>query len=524
MIPPAARVGSAVRWGWMGLAALVGTAPAGGAAAAPAFETQTLRVPGAVLWVDHGDLDGDGNRDLVVSYRRGGGPAAERFFAVFYRGAKGFGTRPSHAFRAPAGAVAFDLGPAPDGGRAELFLWAREGVFALAFAGREVDRPRALVTASSLAGAPESGDLPRWDFVRVVDGEPVIVLPTARGVRIHRRGEGGWTLGSTVPVRPIELVDAETDTFRPGEDGGAPVRNYALRVTRMVPKLTFIDQTGDGRSDLVSAFEDRIEVFAARKDGTFGVEPVFRRWFRLRTAEEIENRDATLYATVAHLDGDGVADLALAKSSGGLTTFRSEVRLHRGLEGGGFASEPTQTFEHGGIGSLVSFVDLDGDGRVEMLQPSAEISLAAMVRALFSKQFRVDVELRGHGGDDVPFETDPRQRLAARFDLDFSASAGVRGSPPLFGHDFDGDGRPDALVPDGGERMALHQGLADSERFFRTEAFVYVEGPGSGTTVVLEPGREDALPDVLVYYVGRDDLHSRLLVHLNRREVAARIP
>lgn len=493
-------------------------------ARAAAFEPQTLRVPGAVQWVTEGDLDGDGRRDLVVSYRRGGGPAAERFIAVFYRKPSGFGTRPSHAFRAPAPAAVFDVGPTGEGGRDELVFWTRTGVFAMSFQGRSAQAPRSVLSAESLVGHPEDQDLPHWDLVREVDGRPLLVLPTAEGVSLYRVRESEWVKVADLPIRPIELYDAETDTFRPGEDGGAPVRNYAFRVTRMVPKLSFIDQTGDGRSDVVSTFEDRVEVFRAREDGSFQPEPVYREWFALRTREEIENRDATLYATIAHLDGDGIADLCLSKSSGGLSSFKSEVRLYRGLQGGGFTRKPVQTFEHGGIGSLVTFVDVDGDGQVEMLEPSAEISLAAMVRALFARSFQVDIRLhRARKEDGVFFEAEAAQELTARFDLDLGASSSIRGGPPLFGDDFDGDGVPDALMSDGGERMSLHKGLRDSERFFRSDAFIHLEGATSGTMVSIRAG-PDALPDVVAYYVGRDDLRSQLLVHVNRYSEPERTP
>jgi hypothetical protein len=487
-----------------------------GWAAAQGFEAQTLRVPGTVQWVDHGDLDGDGWEDLVVSYRRGAGASAERFVAAFYRSAEGFGPRPSHAVRALPSAAVFDVGPSPDAGRDEILMWARDGVYALGFAGRRVSGPHVRIRGESLVGRPEDQDLPRWDFARTVDGRPTLVLLGPRGLRIHRLEGETWTFRALVPVRPIELYDAETDTFRPGEDGGAPVRNYAFRVTRMVPKLTFIDQTGDGRSDVVATFEDRVEVFAATADG-FGSQPVFRRGFGLRTRAEVENRDATLYSTVAHLDGDGVADLCLSKSSGGLTSFKSEVRLYRGVRGGGFETKPAQVFEAGGVGSLVSFVDVDGDGALEMLEPRAEISLTAMVRALFARSFQIEVDIRRRATRGPAFfEPEVVQDLAARFDLDLGSSTSLRGSPPLFGHDFDGDGQNDVILPLGAERMVLHKGVDRTDRFVRPDGFVHLDGEASGTTLVLPTGRPDAPPDVLVYYVGRDDLRTRLLVHVNQ--------
>jgi hypothetical protein len=520
------RSASARRGGSIAALAAVGLCGGGSAAAADAggFERQTLRVPGTVQWVTDGDLDGDGRRDLVVSYRRKGGPASERFFAIFYRSARGFGTRPSHMFRAPGAAAVFDVGPAlaadAEAPRDQLLFWAWDGLFSMSFAGRRVRGPKLELPARTLIGAPEEEDLPHWDFARRVDGAPLLVVPTSTCTRLYRPREGAWHRAATLPIRPLEQYDPETETFRPAEDGGAPTRNYALRVTRSLPKLTFIDQTGDGRADVVASFEDRVEVYRGRLDGTVQPEPVARTWFRLRTPAEIENRDATLYSTVVHLDGDGVADLCISKSAGGLTTFRSEVQLYRGVRGGGFEPEPAQVFERASLGSLVSFVDVDGDGRAEMLQPAAEISLAAMVRALFAKSFQVDIRIHRPREADGFFEPDPVQVLTARFDLDLGSSATVRGAPPLFGHDFDGDGAPDALMSDGGDRIALHSGVpADGtapKRPFRADAFVGLEGPTSGTTVVLPAGRAGGRPDVLVYYVGRDDLRSQLLVHANR--------
>jgi hypothetical protein len=427
-------------------------------------------------------------------------------------------------FRAPGAAAVFDVGPAlaadAEAPRDQLLFWAWDGLFSMSFAGRRVRGPKLELPARTLIGAPEEEDLPHWDFARRVDGAPLLVVPTSTCTRLYRPREGAWHRAATLPIRPLEQYDPETETFRPAEDGGAPTRNYALRVTRSLPKLTFIDQTGDGRADVVASFEDRVEVYRGRLDGTVQPEPVARTWFRLRTPAEIENRDATLYSTVVHLDGDGVADLCISKSAGGLTTFRSEVQLYRGVRGGGFEPEPAQVFERASLGSLVSFVDVDGDGRAEMLQPAAEISLAAMVRALFAKSFQVDIRIHRPREADGFFEPDPVQVLTARFDLDLGSSATVRGAPPLFGHDFDGDGAPDALMSDGGDRIALHSGVpADGtapKRPFRADAFVGLEGPTSGTTVVLPAGRAGGRPDVLVYYVGRDDLRSQLLVHANR--------
>ncbi len=489
------------------------------AAADAGFEAQSLRVPGSVLWVTDGDLDADGRTDVVLSYRRRAGSRVERFWAIFFRGADGFSSRPDLTVKAPRPAAVFDVGPADDVPGDDLVFWTRTGLFKLSFADRRPGKIRSLVATRSLVGGAEKADLPHWRFLRGLGPKktPTILIPDRNRLRIFRWAKGEWTHVQDVKVGIRSYYDSETDMFRPAEDSGSPSRSYSFRSTRLVPKLRFIDQTGDGREDLVTLFEDHVAVFVAGEDGRFADEPIFRRGFELRTHQELENQDALVSAEVAHLDGDGVADLCLTKGSGGLTSFKSEVFLHRGVAGGGFEPRPRQTFTQKGIGTLVAFEDVDGDGIVEMLQPSAEISVVSMVRALVSKRFDLAVQLRR--ASEQPgtlFEPKPAQELTMRFELDFSSGATVRGSPPLFGWDFDGDGLRDALLADGGNRMVLHKGQAGHRNFFRKDAHITLDGPSSSTTRPLFPRPDGGLPDVLVFYVAREDRASELLVHRNR--------
>lgn len=64
----------------------------------------------------------------------------------------------------------------------------------------------------------------------------------------------------------------------------------------------------------------------------------------MRTDEELERRDTSIETKIAQLDADGIADLAITKIGGGITTLATEVRLFRGAKGGGFELEPAQSF------------------------------------------------------------------------------------------------------------------------------------------------------------------------------------
>ncbi len=488
----------------------------GSSAAWARFRKQELNIPGSVLSVAAGDLDADGLTDLVVSYRRGSGPKAARFMAVFFRGKEGYAERPTVAFRAPRNAAIFDVGPAFQDSGDQLLYLARTGVYAQSLASRKPKKPTALVRVSTLLAAPEEEDLGTWDFLRLRSGEPpVLIVPTRSGLKLYQPEGELWALWSTVSLRNQSYYDAGGLGYRRSARGGSTGRPYALRATVVVPNLVFVDQTGDQKSDLVTHFEDRVFVYPRLPSGKLSNKPAHKAWFSMRTQEELETRDAELAATVKDFDGDGVADLCLTKIAGGVTTLRSEVRFHRGRKGGGFEVRPSQTFKDDGFGVLPDFRDVDGDGVLEMLHLKAGVSVGALTQMMFSSSITLDLRVRKKAEAPLFFSRSTAQTLETNFGLDLSVGAALLGGYPIFGYDFDGDGRRDAILSQGGNKMVLHRGRA-GRSLFEDEGHVTLSAPGSNKTLVLHPKSDgNGVPDVLVYYVGRPKLSQKLYVFRN---------
>jgi hypothetical protein len=495
---------------------LVGVAAAlwGASEAEAGFTRQALEVPGSVLWVAHGELDGDGFTDLVVSYRRGSGPQAKRFLAIFFRGEKGYPARPQLAYAAPERAAAFDLGDAVGDARDELVFLTSTGVFVQTFEGRKPTAPTRLVAAPTLVSGPAEEDLIAWDFLRRIPGRPapILMVPGRRGLRAYQRVEAGFEPWADLKLDLESYYDAESATYRRSGRGGASGRPYSFRVTTVVPNLEWVDQTGDGRVDLVTYYEDRVALFPQQADGSMAVAPSYRHWFKVLSADELESRDVHVSARVRDLDADGVADLVLGKIGGGVTTLATEVRLHRGLKGGGFEEAPAQVLKDSGFAALSDFVDVDGDGALEMIHPLSEVSVVSMSRALLSRTLNLDVRVRERG-EGVFFEPKPVQVLETTYGLDLSVGAAIKGAAPIFGHDFDGDGTPDALLSDGGEALVLWSGKKGASARFE-DGHVRLEAPGSNTTQVIPSRGEGGAPDLLVYYVAHKTLAARLYVFI----------
>lgn len=483
------------------------------------FEQQELELPGMTLWVATGDLDGDGLTDLIASYRRGSGPAAQRFLAIFFRRPQGYTRRPDVAFAAPRNAAIFDVGDAFGDAQDELLYLTPSGVFAQGFVKRKPGAPTRIVATQTLVGEPEEEDFPYWDFVRDVPKlGKTMLLPTRGKLHIYKREEGAslWKRHSSIDLRQYSYYDVESANYRRSPRGGSSGRPYSMRVTTIVPNVDFVEQTGDGKVDVVTNFDDRLEVYPQLEDGTFSTKPVHRQWMQVLTKEELENRDTGVSAQVEDLDGDGIADLALTKIGGGITTLASEVRLHRGRKGGGFEEKPAQVFADEGFAALARFVDVDGDGKKEMVHPHAEVSIMSISSAMLSSELGLDIRIRrGSGGDSEIFDRKPAQKLETSFGLDLSVGAALRGAAPIFGHDFDGDGIRDVILSEGGDKMLLHRGKRGKEPF-EEDGHVALAAEGSNTTLVIQPStKKPGKPDVLVYYVARRGKSGKLVLFKN---------
>ena len=486
---------------------------------AASFERRNLVVPGNVLWVADGDLNGDGRFDLVASFRRGAGPRSRRYLALFVRRPAGLPVRPDLTIAAPEGAAAFDLGDADGDGDDDLVFLMASGAFyqdvSASPVGSRVGPLRRLVSTPTLVVVPEEEDLVRWNFLRRLgpDRAETILLPGRRRLRLYRRTSAGWTAWSDVQLWQWSYYDAESDHYRPSGRGGSSGRPYAFRVTTIVPNIDFVDQTGDGQLDLVTHYEDRVAVHSGDRRGRFSEKPMIRQWLQVRNRTELESRDQRVSAQVKDLDGDGIADFIVSKIGGGITTLKTELRLFRGQRGGGFATSPTQVFRDDGYASLARFVDVDGDGQLEMIHPHAEVSIMGMTRAMLSSSMGLEVRIRGRDKRAGFFSEKPAQTLDISIGLDLSSGAALRGSAPLFGHDFDGDGIRDVIVPDGADRMVMHRGWKQPGRrgWFNEDVRLSLEAPGSNATRVL-PVSQGATPEILVYYPYRKSLSGRLVV------------
>lgn len=484
------------------------------------FEKQELTAPGQLLWLDWGDLDGDGWTDLAISYHRGTGPESQRFIAVFFRSEKGYPARPDLMIAPPYNAAIFDLGDALPAPGVELVYLTQFGVTAQSLAGRKAGVPTAIVRSRTIVGPVEEEDLVRWDFLRTIPGRgDVIVLPTRGPIELWKQENGSWKRWCKVEAQRWAYYDAESITFKGGRRGGGGARPFSLRMTTIVPTVTFLDNDGDGAADLIATYEDRVAVYPMRADGTISSTAAHTRWLQLLTREEQASRDTELTLDVQDVDGDGLADLSASKIGGGLTTLRSETRIHLGQRGGGFSGAPSQVFRDDGFATIVRYADVDGDGKNEMIHPHVGVSIMSMSQVLLSSKMTLDLRVRRLApGSGKVFEEKPVQTLETVFGLDFSTGGALRGAAPIFGHDFDGDGKRDVILTQGSDELQLYRGLGKKDELFEDDGTITLSAPVSRETFAV-PQRADGKGgiDVVLAYVDQAKRAGKILVFLHQR-------
>ena len=229
---------------------------------------------------------------------------------------------------------------------------------------------------------------------------------------------------------------------------------------------------------------------------------------------ELDHRATAADYWARDVDGDGRADLLLTTVGGGLMDGRTSTRIHLNSGDGADPARPAEIERvlEGGFSRTV-FVDVDGDGRTELLETSIEFGVLQIVRFLLTRRAEtrvrlLTVDLEVPGGLRSLFEDD------LSFRLDFGGNQ-VEGLVPTLG-DWNGDGQLDFYVADGDEEIALRLGskAADRPLFGGIVARQSVPLPGGESRIADLDGdgldeivafsdRDPALPLVVLENLGR---------------------
>jgi hypothetical protein len=226
--------------------------------------------------------------------------------------------------------------------------------------------------------------------------------------------------------------------------------------------------------------------------------------------EERRHLASTLLAFVEDLDGDRRADLVVHRMVGELARSRSltTVHLNSGSGPDPLAAANAQ-LELSGGNSVLRLEDIDGDGRVELLEAYLGFGVLQAVRMLTLQ--RIELRLRvlalPTDGSLTPTETWSED---VSFPFAFSTSR-VEGVLPYSEGDWNADGRPDLCWGSGDGQLRFRLGGMQERGpgFGRIAASVPLAISGDLVAADLDG---DGLPD----FVAFDPLDGDGRLHIGR--------
>jgi hypothetical protein len=470
-------------------AAVLAGAPGAARPLGLALREAVIDLPGPPSAIVATDLDGDGRRDLVVvtAYTRWGSVARDRVedaVAITEVVPALFDRREVRAFLASSDGTYRAVAPmelpsswisiAQGNPAHPVVALTEDGIAALVF----VPGPGAgSLGATDLLSEPSALArgrvfLAEVDFLADVDGDgrPDAVIPAEDGIAIHRgTSDGGF--------EPLASYRARL----PGDR----VVSFTGGARRSVPIPRFLDMDADGLKDLVvpelDAQPQRITIARGLGDGRFAAAASVRLGCLSgppasgdpdAAAEDSPPKAPRRVAWFGDLDGDGRPDLVTRESLATGKSDRKEAtsptmryRFHHFRPDLTVAPEPYGTLDAQGYaftgafrdGVDLEFLDLDGDGRKDLVTVTLDVSVFQVLRALTAKKIGIGLDFRVFAqGGDGSFRLVPDQILREKLNIDLNRLEISRMGQ--FQGDFDGDGRIDFVHLGKGKSVTIHRG------------------------------------------------------------------
>lgn len=484
------------------------------------YDDWSGQFPGSLIAARPADLDGDGLIDLLLVTGRSAGKqrfetvtrgnaifaelvayqVKEKKAVALVQQADGGFTLSGAALALDERYIAFDLADHDGDGLLDLLLLDDDGVEVRHRhdGGWMEDGLRLVKTRTTFSGCRQF--LGGLRFLHDLDGDQRqdLVLP--------RYGE------TLVRFAPFQVPGEERAS--PGRDimlpGGIYNHRYSdHRLITKFPAPLAEDCSGDGLLDLIFHLPDSVRVFLQKPVRVFAETPLEIVFPKAGEGEERTGRH------FGDMTGDGVADLLLfhtleRKSD----SFREEknpktfVELFPGDSSLVFPDRPVSrslirgmvaTAEAGESQALPSFIDLNGDGLLDILGLSFDVGVFQLVKLATVQKLTVEIFFKnylqtpGHGFHGIPVhEVKEKIRLNLR-DLEMPEF-------PFFNGDFNGDGIRDYIRFEGGSSLGIHFSVGDGTYSLRPDLkFDLAKDAREPDLLMISDLNDDPRSDVVVF-------------------------
>jgi hypothetical protein len=483
-----------------GLWALIATllaAPSG--AEEPLFRVFELPSPGRTAAAGFADFDGDGRMDLFAISLSGMPPRVRRELRVYFQDAGGrFRTSPDWTGPIASDAAAYDIAELDDEPGAEFLQLRRHSIGVLSLRGRSPEHRELVIPGDPTAavGAGERG-MNRLHMARDLGSGLRLVIPglgecivLERDGTLVARLDAGHHANYLIPKRPGALVsESEFESYI----------NF--------PRIEIGDANGDGRLDLLFGSRHELRVFHQSASGGFAAIADQKLALGRLTEKDLIRGSGNVRLIASDIDGDGLVDLLVTSTTGGLMKARSETTLHLNRDGSWDldVADRSSVIESGW--SALQIVDIDGDGLPELIEARMALSVLEIVELLITQE--LDIEISIYRSDpEHGFAAQPFVQLDLHPQIDFETTE-LRGFAPSVDADMNGDGGSDRVTSAGGDAIEVYLGTGDKplqQRAGRQK----LDSHGS---IRFGDLNGDELTDALIFAKDRPDAPIRVLVN-----------
>lgn len=332
------------------------------------------------------------------------------------------------------------------------------------------------------------------------DGLDDIIISDFNSVHLLLQRKDGEFNKTTLPIKAT--IDMNSD-----------------RVAFSEARIFNVDSNFDQRVDILTLEKGRLQIYQQTKTGDFSLvknqillpmQVNALPWWSVKGADgqsadqsDLEHR---MLEKIEDVNGDGIIDIMIRHTeSSGVLDRQNQYEIHYGTNQSGelaFNQEPSTLVSAEGTLSGLQLLDINADGRMEILVSSFDIGVSQIIGALLSGSIDQDVYI---------FSLDEQDKYAAEplfteeVDLNFSLSSGSTGQPVILMADFNGDGLKELVLSASDKRLAIYKG-ENNEHLFKSRYKRHkLVLPQDGSMVIATDLNNDNHQELIVRYGKQDE-------------------
>jgi len=481
------------------------------------FSVQSIVVDGKILSVIPADLDDKGSAEIVVLSKTGIYPDEKRWISVYRTEIDTQYSEPaSQQWEIDHAAAMFEVGDISPSPGMEIFYLTDLGIsyYPQGENGKFSTTSHTLLSYPTITVTPETGSLPRAHLLEDWKGNSrkILLLPQFEALAFFDRDDDGeWQKTDLVNVTPRTFLFSDND-----DDGS--FRDFSIHAEFRLPRIFMGHFNGDHLQDLLLTEQETLTVYLQQTDGHFSPEPSFKNVFPVRPSGKDAETNLSFLTTPVDLNRDEFVDVILTLTKGTGKFLEQEIIififLNQQNSESPFSPEPDQIITVTGVTPGVNVVDVNGDGKTDLLFSKIQLGFWKIVKNLISKQVDLDTTIYLMKSDNR-YPENPDLLLKTDYKIDLTHRISFHGTWPTLKSDFNRDGFLDLLIARDGKIEIFLKSL--NEDLF--------SNPFTQTGVITSPFmhisdlNNDGLNDLLFYQKKRDGKISILLNNGDWKEI-----